>query len=61
MKRRPGLIDRLRFLPAMPVDAILSPVPNRARRILNSWPVTVLVDGLVWVLNLRSIARKAGR
>lgn len=43
------------------VHAVAGTPPTRAHRILNSRVVTVLVDGLVWVLNLRSIARKAGR
>lgn len=43
------------------VQTVVGAAPTRARRILNSRAVAVLVDGLVWVLNLRSIARKAGR
>lgn len=58
-RRRPfdGLPEYLEPAARMVVTAL----PTRARRILNSWPVTVLVDGLVWLLNVRSIARKAGR
>lgn len=42
-------------------EALASTVPTRARRVLNSRPVALLADGIVWVLQLQRIARRSAR